>query len=101
MHFQQPVYLHHAVWAQSLRKGIVDFNFSFFYPTVVRFREGRQTGVNEQFVWFPFDYSWDEFDGDVYDYFLFHADQDLGATLFKEHAASVPLIAHSGRWWLY
>jgi len=101
MHFYFPVYLHHGVWAQSTRKSVVDFNFSYFYPTVVRFRQGRQTGINEQFSWYPFNFSWEEYGGDAYDYFLFHADQDLSAELFRERSAMLPQIAQSGRWWLY
>jgi hypothetical protein len=99
--FAYPVYFHQAVWFQSIGRGIVDFNFGFFYPQLVRFRPGRQTGVDEQFAWFAFNKDWESFDGDTYDYFIFHADQDLGAALFREHSASVPLVASSGKWWLY
>jgi len=99
--FAYPVYFHQAVWYQAIGKGIVDFNFGFFYPQLVRFRPGRQTGVDEQFAWFAFNKDWVSFDGDTYDYFIFHADQDLGEALFREHSASVPLVANSGYWWLY
>jgi len=90
IHFQNNVYLHHGAWYQSIGKGIVDFNFGFFYPQLVRFKEGRQTGVDEEFAWRPFDSTWEQYDGDVYDYFLFHAEADLGSYLFREHTPSVP-----------
>jgi hypothetical protein len=100
-YFHYPVYLHQAVWYQAEKNGIVDFNFANFFPQLVHFKKGLRPGIDDLFAWRPMDYSWDEYDGDRYDYFLFLAEEDLGPSFFREHAATTPLVRNSGTWWLY
>ncbi|MBT8136988.1 MAG: hypothetical protein KJO54_08265 [Gammaproteobacteria bacterium] len=99
--FQYPVLLHHATWYQPLRGGIVDFNFAYFYPQLVRYRPGRQVPVDERFVSLPYSRSFEQINGAAYDYFIFLADEDEGYRLFGEHGAGIDLVAQQGPWWLY
>jgi hypothetical protein len=43
------VYQHYASWYQAERQGLVDFNFAWFPPQIVRFRTGHLPSVGTGF----------------------------------------------------
>lgn len=100
-HFRAPMYLHFGAWYQALHQGIVDFNFAYFHPQMVRYRPGRQSPIGEQFAWSPQLFDWTAHGGASYDYFLIHAPLDASQYVFKDAADAVELVAQDGRWWLY
>nr|MCH9671382.1 hypothetical protein [Gammaproteobacteria bacterium] len=99
--FSNPVYLHHALWYQVGAKGVVDFNFAFFFPQLVRYRAEAAPPFGDRFAWDPFAYSWSQFNGDAYDYFLFHGPPNAPARFFRNRLGSVTLVAQSGAWSVY
>jgi hypothetical protein len=100
--FGEPVHFHSGAWYQAEKRGIVDFNFAFFFPSMVRFREGQHTWVpNDSVVWQPMQFEWERSNGEFYDYFLAHSLDDAQDALFKADQNKVELVARQGWWWLY
>lgn len=100
--FAQPVHFHSGVWYQAQQRGITDFNFAFFFPALVRFREGAHSWVpNDSVVWQPLQFDWERSNGDFYDYFLVRSPMDMRGELFKSDTSKVELLTNEGWWWLY
>lgn len=99
--FAEPMHLHTGVWYQAEKRGIVDFNFAFFYPSMVRFQEGRHFWVTDTAVWRAEKFDWEKDQGAFYDYFLVHSAVDVTAGLFRGHEDDVELLTRNGWWWLY
>jgi hypothetical protein len=99
--FGMPVYLHFPSWYQATRAGIVDFNFAYFHPQWVRYRDRAASRVGEQLAWNPLLFDWEAHGGANYDYFIVKSQADISAGIFKDKLGAVRLIAHSGPWWLY
>ena len=100
--FAEPVHFHTGVWYQAEKRGIVDFNFAFFFPSMVRFREGQHAWVpNDSVVWQPLQFEWERSNGAHYDYFLIHSMENLQAPMFKNHQDKVELVANQDWWWLF
>ena len=99
--FRYPVFLHMVAWYQALGPGISDFNFAACHPQLVRYPDLSVSKFNWWLVENPLEFEWNTHEGDRYDYFLVHADQDQSVQLFKDSLDSVELVTRSGQWWLY
>jgi hypothetical protein len=64
------LYLHYASWYQAEKQGLVDFNFAWFPPQIVRFRADRLPAVSPGFEWNPGDFDWHKHGGENYRYFI-------------------------------
>jgi hypothetical protein len=100
-YFSYPVFMHYGSWYQVSGNGIVDFNFAYFFPEMVRYKSGKRPKVTAGFGNFPTRFRWDKHGGETYDYFIVHAAEDMKDRLFKEHRDAIILKARSGNWWLY
>lgn len=98
-YYATPVYLHYPVWYQATHQGLVDFNFSWFAPQVVRYRPLRRPAVDGRFIFAPQQFNWQAHQGYIYDYFVIRYARDVAAQIFPPGA--VRLVANSGNWWLY
>ncbi len=99
--FADPVYAHFVSWYQAETAGIVDFNFGYFYPMMLHYRDGHGMTVNNRFTWAPLSFRWESHHGDRYDYFIARFPVDASADIFKSAAYKVELVDHQGHWWLY
>ena len=99
--FDKPVFAHFASWYQANQAGIVDFNFAYFYPMMLHYREGVDAPVNNRFTWAPLSFTWATHQGDVYDYFIARFPQDISTDLFKDATDRVEVVGNEGMWWLY
>lgn len=98
-YFTAPVYLHFPVWYQAEKKGVVDFNFAYFFPQVVRYKLEARPPADPNFVWMPHTFSWRDFEHIQYEYFLVKHPDDISAHLFPEN--KVELLKASDDWRLY
>jgi hypothetical protein len=97
-----PTHFHTGLWYQVEKRGIVDFNFAFFYPSLVRFREGQHDWLPEDIlVWNPGYFEWEPHNGDFYDYFVIYSLEDPAEQIFKQSQDKVKLVEVSNGWWLY
>jgi hypothetical protein len=100
--FLVPAHFHTGVWYQAEKRGIVDFNFAFFYASMVRFQDGAHAWIpNDSVVWNPLSFDWAARNGDYYDYFIVYAQNDMTAAIFKAEQDKVELLERVGWWWLY
>lgn len=97
--YDAPVYLHYPVWYQASKGGLVDFNFAYFFPQVVRFKPENIPPANDGFVWYPHTFEWNRLKASQYDYFLIKYNADISNEIFPEN--SVFLIRNIGDWYLY
>lgn len=99
--FGYPVYLHFHAWYQATAGGIADNSFAMTFPSLVRYRDLNAPRVGDELAWRPGEFQWERDGGPSYDYFIVCAGADVSAALFKDHLASVQLVAHERQWWLY
>jgi hypothetical protein len=98
--FGTPVYRHFGSWYQTLKGGVVDFNFADF-RLVLRRKDMAQPRVDEYLSWYPWLFDWNVYGGADYDYFLVKADDGGSALLFAGKRESVRLVKQSGWWFVY
>ncbi|MDB5885606.1 MAG: hypothetical protein JWR74_1777 [Polaromonas sp.] len=85
------VYLHYPAWYQAEKQGLIDFNFAWFPPQVVRFRLDRLPPVMPGFDWEPRGFEWKKHRGDDYRYFFVRRDGPMPADFFA--GAQCPPVA--------
>ncbi|MDB5843142.1 MAG: GtrA family protein [Polaromonas sp.] len=84
-------YIHFPAWYQAEKQGLIDFNFAWFPPQVVRFRPDRLPTVTPGFDWKPEDFKWRKHRGDDYRYFFVRRDGPLPTDFFA--GAPCPPVA--------
>lgn len=92
------VYVHYPAWYQAEKGGLVDFNFAWFPPQVVRYRPDRLPAVEPGFEWNVDTFSWDQHRGDDYRYFFVRHSNDLPANLFEGATCPPQLLVQKGLW---
>jgi hypothetical protein len=93
------VYIHYAAWYQAERGGLVDFNFAWFPPQVVRWRAERAPAVTPGFEWKPQSFDWSRHEGWRYRYFFVHG--PVPAALFAGSPCPPVRIFAEGAWSIY
>jgi hypothetical protein len=93
-----PCFLHHAVWYQVERGGVMGFSFALFFPELLRYRAGAAPPITPFLEWHPERFNWQR-DGRDFDYFLVRSSREMGAALFG--TKRVVLQGRSGLFWLY
>ena len=96
-------HLHQPSWYQVEKQGLVEFNFAFFHPMVVRYNFDRipYTGFGFHPHVIPFDWSLPQ--ARNFDYFFVrrHAGADAPAELISDPACELKLVKAAGLWSLY
>jgi hypothetical protein len=95
------LYLHFGVWYQVEKQGLVDFNFAWFPPQIVRFRTDRLPAVRPLFEWKPESFNWAQHRGGDYRYFLVRHDEPVPAALFSGAACAPQVLVAEGRWTVF
>ncbi len=95
------VYTHYPAWYQAEKHGLVDFNFAWFPPQIVRFRPDKLPAVQPGFEWHPERFDWGQHKGELYRYFFVRSDEPLPQGLFRGEACAPRLIWEQGEWQVF
>ncbi len=97
-----PAYLHFASYYTAEKLGDVDFNFSQFFPEMVRNQDPRSRPIGAGFSFAPGHFDWRLHRGDNYDYFIVRSPGDAKHIILK-HAPNrhLTLVTKQHWWWLY
>lgn len=95
------MYVHYAAWYQAERQGLVDFNFAWVPPQIVRYRVAARPPVIMSFSWRPQDFDWGRHQGGNYRYFFVRHREPLPAKLFQGAPCAPELVQQSGGWKVY
>ncbi|HEX5539121.1 MAG TPA: hypothetical protein VFX01_04960, partial [Methylophilaceae bacterium] len=95
------IYAHYPAWYQAERQGLVDFNFAWFPPQIVRYRPDHLPKVLPGFEWHPERFDWTEHDGDNYRYFFVRPSPDMPKDLFEGSPCPPHLLLKRGSWVVY
>jgi hypothetical protein len=93
---------HQPVWYQVDKKGLVEFNFAFFHPQVVRYKTDRIPAKGFGFAPRGALFSWSEPQSRIYEYyFVRQTGPDLPPEFAKDPGCVVRLVKSSGPWSLF
>jgi hypothetical protein len=94
--------LHLASWYQVEKKGLVEFNFGFFHPMVVRYKFSQIPYKGFAFDDGIVDFDWSLPQARIYDYyFVRQFGADLPTEFTKNPACNVRLVKSAGDWSLF
>jgi hypothetical protein len=92
-------YRHYATWYQSEKQGLVDFNFAWFPPQIVRFRPDKLPKIMEGLKGPGFTVQ--KYPLDPYRYVVVRHTAPLPVDLFKGADCQPQLIMNEGAWTLF
>ena len=88
---------HFPAWYQAEKHGLVDFNFAYFAPMIVRYKP-HQMPANAKGVT-PEDFDWVKHKGDDYRYFITRS--PLPKNIFHNAPCPPRALMNRGRWTIY
>lgn len=91
-------YLHYPAWYQAEKQGLVDLNFAWAPPQIVRFRPDRLPAVEPGFEWHPERFDWARHHGSDYRYFFVRSTKPLPDALFKGADCPPTLVQSADAW---
>lgn len=100
-HDKANILAHYPAWYQAERQGLVDFNFAWFPPQIVRYRPEQLPAVAPGFEWHPERFDWAEHQGDDYRYFFVHRLDQSSADPFGSAGCKPALVFDSAEWKIY
>jgi hypothetical protein len=92
-------YRHYATWYQSEKQGLVDFNFAWFPPQIVRFKPDKLPKVMEGLKGQNFTVQ--RYPLDPYRYIVTRHTSPVPADLFKGADCAPKMVMQRGTWTLY
>ena len=92
---------HYASWYQAEKGGLVDFNFAWVQPQIVRYRPQMRPPVYLDFALRPQMFEWQRHRGADYRYFFMRTGGVLAVDAFREAQCVPVLLVESGRWKTY
>lgn len=95
------IYAHYPAWYQAEEEGLVDFNFAWFPPQIVRYRPDHTPKVLPGFEWHPERFDWEEHGGENYRYFFVRPSPQMPTRLFDGAACPPQLLLRRGSWEVY
>ena len=95
------IYSHYPAWYQAERQGLVDFNFAWFPPQIVRYRPDHLPEIRPGFEWHPEQFDWREHDGASYRYFFVRPATRSPQRLFADAPCPPRLLMALGSWAVY
>lgn len=99
-YFKYDVYHAYSMWYQAEKQGVVDFNYAWFFPQIVRYKmeSAPSSGFGGNL---SSSFDWQTYAPENYDYLLVRAQTDLRNSIFKENRNKLTLGGQHGTWWLY
>ena len=94
-------YVHYGAWYQAEHQGLIDFNFAWVPPQIVRYKLDARPPYAMGFAWRPERFDWGQHQADRYRYFLVRGEPANPSELFKGSTCAPKLAAQSGRWKAY
>jgi hypothetical protein len=96
-------HLHQPSWYQVEKQGLVEFNFAYFHPMVVRYNFSRIPYTGFGFHPHLIKFDWASPQARIFDYFFVRQHEDDGppAELIANPACALRLVKSSGLWSLY
>ena len=95
------IYAHYPAWYQAERGGLVDFNFAWFPPQIVRYRPDRLPAIEPGFEWNVHKFNWQTYRGDDFNYFFIRSSEPVPPTLFVGAPCQPQLVMQKGPWSIY
>lgn len=95
------IYAHYPAWYQAEKEGLVDFNFAWFPPQIVRYRPDHTPKVLPGFEWHPERFDWQEHGGENYRYFFVRPGPDMPKELFQGAPCPPQRLLRRGSWEVY
>ena len=95
------IYAHYPAWYQAEHQGLVDFNFAWFPPQIVRYRPDHLPAVRPGFEWHPERFDWNTHDGGAYRYFFVRPPPGQPQNLFAGAPCTPKLLLTLGSWAVY
>jgi hypothetical protein len=100
-------YSNYVSWYQAEKHGLVDFNFAYFAPMVVRYKPEHLSSIPDELN--PYDFDWVKHRGNDYHYFFVRSpapneiqvDVFKQIDLFKRAPCKPKIIASERRWTVY
>lgn len=101
-----PAYTHFPAWYQAERRGLIDFNFAWFPPQIVRYRLDRLPAVRPVDIGqerrpFYTMFDWTKYQAQTYRYFFVREGPPLPRNFFDNNHCGVVLLKAVGRWAVY
>jgi len=97
----EKIYAHYSLWYQAEDHGLVDFNFAWFPPQIVRYRQDQLPGVMPGFDWHPERFDWRRARGDEYDYIFIRHLKGIPYSLFDGAKCTLEEIKTEGAWTVF
>ncbi|WP_082928506.1 GtrA family protein [Cupriavidus gilardii] len=97
-------YQHFPLWYQARRQGLVDFNFAWFLPQIVRYRGGHAPPLGPAEMLdnaFPASFDWHRHGGGRYRYLFVRRATPLPAGFFATAGCRAEPVRSAGPWSLY
>ena len=95
-------HLHQASWYQVEKQGLVEFNFAYFHPMVVRYNFARIPYTGFGFYPHMIKFDWSSPQARIFDYFFVRHDQSgPPEELTANPACALKLVKSAGLWSLY
>jgi hypothetical protein len=92
-------YLSYPLWYQAEYGGLVDFNFAWYPPQIVRYRQDALPAVRPGWEFQTF--NWTIHQGWRYRYFFVRHTMPLSAELLGNDSCQIALLRSAGSWSLY
>jgi hypothetical protein len=93
-------FLHFPAYYTAEQGGWIGFSFAANYTSFARYRPGVSFGIATEKEWDPGDFDAPR-EVPLYDYFVAHARQDPGPSLFQTSPEPLRLLCQSGNWFLH
>lgn len=94
------IYIIHASWYQADKHGFVDFNFAHYHPQIIRFKPGRDPGMEPGVVWSWRETDFASFDGHLYTYYFVRGSPAQVETIRRTNRCRVEVVKQDADWYL-
>ena len=99
------IYAHYPAWYQAEKQGLVDFNFAWFPPQIVRYRPDHLPAITPEDDWRPDRFGWLKNRGSDYTYFFVRQIAEPGKAmpkdLFKGADCRPEVLIKRGSWTVF
>lgn len=95
------IYVHYASWYQAEYGGLVDFNFAWVQPQIVRYRVAARPPVMMNLPFRPQNFDWVKHKGEDYRYIFVRVKGDVPQNIFKGAPCAPKMLMERGMWQVF